>query len=409
MKNLLFVFVILFAIILTSCNKIDPIVSPNVENPEITVIIDASNKSYNPFTDEVVINPSGLAVYERNFGLPQQRVYRKLNDEEHRYILALFEEFLSLDSTYIRQPPNRDETTFTITYRTSSTTKVVKSDGIIHDNATYLYQPHKILRDIRSGLTDVWESLITLNKYQNILQFNFKPSKSIFNLDENINLIFEVTSLVSNDFDLNFYTSAQCGYKIYKDGKKVVDYPEGARTVLTSWTIPAMQKDSQNFIWTQLLQDASGQLGPKTKAGKYTIAQYLEDLNSPFYFSEITITEEGTALSSRVIRDFVFPVTFTYELNNRISKPAVFNYTSNKKVGFVVKKVNGTIVFADSSLSGHSSQLQMKAFEDFRFNYTWNGTDNNGNPVSKTRYYVEMWLLEQTPDYRAKMDYYLYY
>ncbi len=398
----------LFAILLTSCKKTDSVVSPLSENPEISVIIDASQNTYNPFKDEVVINPSGLAVLKRHLGASEQSTSRRLNGEEYRYILALFEEFLSLDSAYVRQPPYERDIIFTITYRTTSTTKVVKSDGIIHDDVTSYYRPHKILRNIRSGLTDVWESLITLNKYKNILQFNFTPSKLTFNLDEAINLKYEVTSLVDYDFNLNFSTSAQCGYKIYKAGKKVVDYPDGARTVLTTWTIPAMQSDSQNFLWSQLLDDTSGQLGPKAKAGKYTIAQYLVDQNSTLYFSEITITEEGTAISSRLFRDFVFPVTFTYELNNRISKPTAFNFSSDKKVGFVVKKVDGTIVFADTSLSGQQSELLLKAFDDYRFNFTWNGTDSNGNLVAKRNYKIEMWLLEQIPDYRAKMDYYLY-
>ncbi|MDP2208349.1 MAG: BsuPI-related putative proteinase inhibitor [Bacteroidota bacterium] len=407
MKKLLIYSFCLFAIFLTSCKKTDSVVSPLSENPEISVIIDASQNAYNPFKDEVVINPSGLAVLERHFGASPQSISRRLNSEEHRYILTLIEEFLSLDSAYVRQPPYERDIIFTITYRTASTTKVVKSDGIIHDDVTSYYRPHKILRNIRSGLTDVWESLITLNKYKNILQFNFTPSKLTFNLDEEINLKFEVTSLVNYDFNLNFSTSAQCGYKIYKAGKKVVDYPDGAWTVLTTWMIPAMQSDSQNFLWSQLLDDTSGQLGTKAKAGKYTIAQYLVDQNSTLYFSEITITEEGTALSSRLIRDyFSFPVTFTYDLNNRISKPSLFNFSSDKKVGFVVKKVDGTIVFADSSLFGQPSQLQLKPFDDFRFNFKWNNTDNNGNQLPSSRYIIEMWLVEQIPDHRAKMDYY---
>lgn len=408
MKKLLIYLFCLLTIWVTSCKKTDPVVSPVSENPEISVIVDASQNASNPFRDELVINPAGLAVLERHFSGSKQSLSRNLNSEEYRYILALFEDFLSLDSVYVRQIPNRQEAIYTITYRTSSTTKVVKSDGIIHDEVTSYSRPHKILRNIRSGLTDVWVSLITLNNYKNILQFNFTPSKLTFNLDEEINLKFEVTSLVNYDFVLNFSTSAQLGCKIYKDAKMVVDYPAGAYMVLTKWTIPALQNVSQEITWTQYLQDASGQIGPKAKAGKYTIAQYLVDNHSTFYFSEITITEEGTPISSRLIRDFIFPVTFTYELNNRISKPSMFNFSSDKKVGFAIKKADGTIVFADTSPSGQPSQLQLKAFEDFRFNFKWDGTDNAGNPVEKRPYRIEMWLLEQAPDYRANMVYYLY-
>lgn len=285
----------------------------------------------------------------------------------------------------------------TIKYRTVNKTKTVKSDGIIYDYDPYYYQPHKILRGIRDGLANVWTSLLTLNNYQNVLRFNFRPNKSTYNLDESVNILYELTSLVNYDVVLNFATTAQCGFIIYKDGKKVVDFPDGAYMMPTNWTIPAFQTVSKNIIWNQFLEDTSGQIGPKTKAGKYTIAQYIVDNNSTFYFSEIVISEEGPPLHSRIVQNYSFPITFTYELNNRISRPFVFNFSSDKKVGFVVKRVNGSIVFADTSLYGQPSRLELKPLEDFRLNITWNRTDNNGNPVSRTRYIIEISFWNKHP------------
>ncbi|MDP2210088.1 MAG: hypothetical protein Q8K98_15130, partial [Bacteroidota bacterium] len=89
MHNFLIYFGCLFAILFTCCKKTDSVVSPLSENPEISVIIDASQNAFNPFKDEVVINPSGLAVLERHFGASPQSISRRLNSEEHRYILTL--------------------------------------------------------------------------------------------------------------------------------------------------------------------------------------------------------------------------------------------------------------------------------------------------------------------------------
>lgn len=76
MKKFIIPIISLLQMLITGCKDSNTVVDPALpDNPEISVIIDASQNSNNPFTDEVKIDPTGLAILHRHSGTPVSSVY----------------------------------------------------------------------------------------------------------------------------------------------------------------------------------------------------------------------------------------------------------------------------------------------------------------------------------------------
>jgi flagellar hook assembly protein FlgD len=52
--------------------------------------------------------------------------------------------------------------------------------------------------------------------------------------------------------------------------------------------------------------------------------------------------------------------------------------------------------------------LQIEGAGEVLFSEPWNGKDSAGNFLPQGRYVLEMWLIGQNPDYRARSEFFAY-
>lgn len=386
-------------------------VSCQVEHPteqvnrpsKILFVFDASADRYQGWKDEIRVDDLNRVFLRRVMGEGGVQAFRSLHFQEQRYLEHLLEGFERLRDNYFRGGSTPSGIVYEITVWYPFLTKTVRADGVIFDYQTWRDPELAQVRSIVWAFSDVRTSLFG-EKMKAMLAFDFSPAKSSYDLDEEVTLRYGVTNTRDADVTLWFANQQQLGMKLYRDGRLLMDIPRVFLPATSEWIIPARSTAQQVMPWNQILDDQYGFGDRKVKAGHYTVVQYLLDGNSPFMFSDLIITENGTPLQARVVHDFVWssqPVTFIYDLSNRVRQEWIFRFRSEVKVGTRILNPGGEVVYSDTAASGPPSELRLTAYGDFSSQKVWDLLDNSGQPVPPGAYNVEMWLLDQLPDYRA--------
>lgn len=384
-----------------------------VEDPIETLIeveFDASKDLHAGWLDRITMTPDRRLFFQRVKGTPSIFRSREADESEFVHIRNFLSRFQGLKDSYLK-PESYENRIYRITVVQDQIIKVVRCDPSIYDYQTWQEPDYRLLRGIVGAFSNIRDSFIGEARYDEILQFNFAPTKFIYDLDEPLELVYSVTNLTHTDVYLNFGNQQQLGVKIYKGVEIVYDAPQVFLPATSSWKIPAGKTVRKAMVWRQDVEDTLGFGGKMAKAGTYTIAQYLLDANSPYRFTKIVITENGQGLSPRVYYIYTWqtvPATFIYELNNRISVPRHFVFPSARKVGLRILRSDGSVVYSDTTATGSPTQMTIAPFGDFTETIRWDGKDQSGRPVPSAQYTVVMWLLGQTPSYEATARYHVW-
>ncbi len=414
MKKILTV-VIIFIIYIHLFSSCDLASSPeSINNPPgdilITVVFDMINPGYWHRIDEVNIYQNGYANIQRLEGEEIPASSRLLSNEEFQFLQNAFRDFDFLEDSYLDES-YRQSHQYIITYFGSEIAKTVECDNSVYN---YLFRDdpeYQIIRAVVNAVNDIRISLIGEDKFAGILEFKFRPEKTVVGLDDEIVLVYEVKSKTSEHIYLGFANQQQLGYKVYHNGVMLAEVPMFFLPATSSWIIPARTTRSQKISWQQtVLYDEYEFSDRKVKSGNYTIVQYLLDGNSPYISTEIKITEKGeTPLQARAIKSFARPQELLFELNNRISKTYVFNFNTDRPVGYKITSLEtGQVVRADSSSSPGDTQITVEPYGDYVYSEPWDGRDPEGDFLQQGKYKLEMWLIGQDPDYRATREFWVF-
>lgn len=414
MKKILTV-VIIFIIYIQLFISCDLATSPgSINNPPgdilITVVFNMVNPGHWHRIDEVNIYRNGYAEIRRLEGEKIPASSRLLNSEEFQFLQNAFGDFDTLGDSYLRES-YMDPYHYTITYHGNEEAKTVECDNSIFDHQLWHNPEYEILKKIVTTLHDVRKSLIGEGKYAGKLEFKFRPQKTEVGLDDEVVLIYEVTNKTNEHVSIPFANQQQLGYKVYHNGVMLAEVPMFYLPATSSWIIPARTTRSQKISWQQtVLYDEYEFSDRKVKSGNYTIVQYLLDGNSPYISTEIKITEKGeTPLQARAIKSFARPQELLFELNNRISKTYVFNFNTDRPVGYKITSLEtGQVVRADSSSSPGDTQITVEPYGDYVYSEPWDGRDPEGDFLQQGKYKLEMWLIGQDPDYRATREFWVF-
>jgi hypothetical protein len=372
------------------------------KDPWISFVSEARHLGWK---DEITLHHSGLLEFHRLEGEKKPDATRALFDDEILHFMYLAENLHGWSGTcddYDNSSPRH----YSITIPSDDGKRTVLCDG----SSLARTDSNKSLRPVVSFLRNLKMSMWGEVRFDNKLTFDLKPRKNVVTLDEPVDLQYIVLNRSDRDVTMTFPSSAQRGLKIYRDGEIIFSTAaSGSLAILTSWEIPAWTAKSKEYAWDHSSFDGSIYHDRKVKSGTYTIIQYLQNGNSPYQATEITITEQGEQkLQPRVLYNrFDDPFAFSYELNNRTSESFLFDFSTNRKVGFQLREYDtqsqtpGNVIYSNTSGEAIPTNLQLDAFEEYTWTETWNLTGPDGNPLPNDFYWAEMWLMGHEPDFRA--------
>ncbi len=370
--------------------------------PWVTFVSEARHLGWK---DEITLHHSGLLEFHRLEGENKPDAARALFDDEILYFMKLAENLHGWSGAC----DNYDDSSprhYSITIHSEDGKRTVLCDGsslAITDSNQSLMPVVSFLRDLKMSM---WGEV----RFGGKLKFDLKPGNKVLALDEPVALKYNVLNSSGRDVTMSFPSSAQLGFKIYRNGEIVFSSGAfGGLGILTSWEIPARSADSKEYVWDHSSFDGSIYHDRKVKSGTYTVIQYLQNGNSPYRATEITITEEGKQkLQPRVLYNrYDDPYAFFFELNNRTSELFEFDFSSDRKVGFQIREYDtqsqtpGNVIYSNTSGEARPTNLQIGAFDEYTWIETWDLTGPDGNPLPNGFYWAEMWLLDHEPDYRA--------
>lgn len=363
------------------------------------------HKQHLEWKDEVTVHQTGWIEFRRLEGEEKPPAKRVLHDDEFLH----FKELVPAVHAYEGRCSGYDENNvilYSISLHREEGGKTVLCDGTslarIDDN--------ELLKPVISLLRDFRMSLIGEIRFNEKLRFDLRPEKAVVDLDEPVIMRYGITNITNSDVTMGFPSSGQLGFKIYHEGKVIYSSGLfGTLGVLTSWRIPMASTDIKKYEWDHSTMDGSIYHDRKVKSGTYTIIQFLQNGNSPYRATEITITEQGgQKLQPRLVYNrYEDPSTFFYELNNRISEPFSFEFSTDRQIGFQIREYDtqtqsaGDVIYSSTSGSSSGGRLIIEPFDEYIRTEKWDLTDNDGNPVPDGFYWAEMWLLDQQPDYRT--------
>jgi hypothetical protein len=395
---------ILFLPAIMSCDLInsDSEILNLQKDPWISFVSEARHLGWK---DEITLHNSGLLVFNRLKGEKKPDAARALFDDEILHFINLSENLHGWTGT-CNEYDNSSPRQYSITIHSEDGPQTLLCD----DSSLGRSDSNKPLRPVLSFLRDLQMSMWGEVRFDDKLTFDLKPRKKVVNLDEPVDLQYIVLNRSDREITMSFPSSAQRGVKIYRDGEIIFSTAAFASLgVITYWEIPAWSAKSKEYAWDHSSFDGSIYHDRKVNSGTYTVIQYLQNGNSPYQATEITITEQGEQkLQSRVLYNrFDDPFAFSYELINRISEPYEFDFSSNRKVGFQIREYDtqrqtpGNVIYSNISGEAQSTNLKLDAFKEYTWTETWDLTGSDGNPVPNDFYWAEMWLMDHNPDYRA--------
>lgn len=405
-RTFLLWLILLVCVNLASCDYIGTSNSAGT-NQDLFIEFDIQRpSSHGQWKDKMNIYSNGWIDYQRLEGeeaIPSSS--RMLSDAGFKHIKNLVSDFYSLQNKCIQYDEGGVEL-YEITFHGPN------GERTVHCNMSSLsgVPENEELSPIVHLLRDFRMSMIGEERFSDQLKFTLQPDKTAVDLDEEISLRYEVTNQTDRQVTIGFSSSAQLGFEIYKEGKIMFSSGAfGAFGILTTWEISPYSTEVKEYHWDHSSYDGSIYHDRKLDSGTYTIIQYLQNGNSPYRATKVTITEQGDgALQPRVLYNrFDDPSLFVYELNNRISEPFSFDFSTDRKVGFVIReydpqsKTEGEIIYRDTSIESPDSQITIRPFENFVWKESWNRKDNDGILVPSGFYWAEMWLMDQQNEHRA--------
>lgn len=400
-----FPLVFLVSVFVVSCDSLGTADTERPNHDSLITFIIQRPFSHGKWKDEVIVHSSGRVDFRRLEGEEIPSATRVLSDDEFQEITNLFTDFYALENDCPRYNENGVEF-YTITYHGERGEKTVRCDM----SSVSRIPENEKLKPIVRLLRDFRMSLIGEERFAGQLSFELRPERTDVDLDEPVVLQYSVTNETNEEVEIGFSSSAQLGFKIYQEGEVIFSSGAfGYLGVLTSWKIPPFSTGIKEYEWDHSSFDGSIYHDRKVKSGTYTIIQFLQNGNSPYRSTEITITEQGDqALQPRVVYNrHDDPSAFIYELNNRISASFSFDFSTDRKVGFRIREYDvhsqtaGEIVYSNTTGNPSNTHLNIEPFEEYVWNETWDRRDNEGNPVPQGFYRAEMWLMDQEPEYRA--------
>lgn len=286
MKNAIIVPVIFCAILMTfsfvSCDLLITYWQRTSAQEELINFI--FHDQYQGLKDEVIVRDGGKIEFRRLEGGELPDASRALNKDEFAYIKNLFDNFYALDSEYIEYDESTT-TLYTITYYGEDGEKTVRCDNSIYANS-------RKLRSIVTELMDFRSSLIGEKRFAGKLSFEFKPESEIVTSGEPVVLRCKVTNDTHEEIEMQFGNLQQLGYKIYRDGELLFEFPQAFLPSMSWWEVQPLSTEVQTIEWEQIMVDETGDHYIQVESGTYTIVQYLLDSNSPFRANEVTIDEK---------------------------------------------------------------------------------------------------------------------
>lgn len=388
-----------------ACEIVGP---PHSYMGDVLVTVYIHSTGHHEWTDRIQLFENNNVEINRIKGDPLPVSRRLLSDDEFGYVRSLFENFYELNDEYLDESYSSRK--YEIIYHGEKGDKKVVCDASVFSHYYFGIPEYEQLRLILDAFFDFRYALIGEKMHAGNLLFSFSPEKDVVNLDQDVVLNYRVKNITNKPVTLHFANIQQLGYKVYGENNLLRRFPLAFQPATSTWTIPERGEDLKQAAWNHHIEEGTAFWDRKAKAGTYTIVQYLLDANSPYFSSAVTITEEGgEALQTRVIHNYSDPLKVTYDMNNRVSRPFTFQFQRQEYIGFrVVSDETDEIVFADTIRKevNLTFVLTIDSFGDNTVEYVWNRRDFNNERLPSGFYDIEMWLIDQAPEYRAVRRYY---